>query len=65
MCNASKNNGDSTLTIVPLCRGLSGTKITLGKRWKSRGQVEQTMDVAGGLIYYLYLPADSCWSHQL
>ena len=37
--NTSNNDGDSTLTIVPLCRELSGTKITPGKWWKSRGQV--------------------------
>ena len=43
--NTSNNDGDSALTIVPLCRGLSGTKITPGKWWKSRGQVGQTMDV--------------------
>ena len=51
--NASNNNGDGALTIVPLCRGLSGTEFTLGRRWKSRGQVEQPMDVTGGFIYYL------------
>ena len=51
MRNALNNSGDGTLTMVPLCRGLSGTKITLGRRWKSRGQVEQTMDVTGRLIY--------------
>ena len=61
--NTSNNDGDSALTIVPLCRGLSGTKITPGKWWKSRGQVGQTMDVTGGLIYYLYLLHDSSPSH--
>ena len=39
MRNTLNSSGDSTLTMVPLCRGLSGTKITLGRRWKSRGQV--------------------------
>ena len=65
MCNASNNSGEGALTIVLLCRGLSGTEVTLGRRWKSRGQVGQTMDVTGGLIYYLYLPDDSYWSHVL
>ena len=60
MCNTSNNSGDGALTMVPLCRGLSGTRFTLGRWWKSRGQVEQTMDVTGGLIYYLYLIDDSC-----
>ena len=63
--NTSNNDGDSALTIVPLCRGLSGTKITPGKWWKSRGQVGQTMDVTGGFIYYLYLPDDSSQSHLI
>ena len=45
MCNALNNSGDGALTIVPLYRGLSGTEFTLGRQWKSRGQVEQTMDV--------------------
>ena len=45
MRNTSNNSGDGTLTMVPLCRGLSGTRITLGKWWKSRGQVGSTMDV--------------------
>ena len=39
--NASNNSGDGTLTMVPLCRELSVTEFTLGRRWKSRGQVEQ------------------------
>ena len=39
--------------------------ITLGRRWKSRGQVGQTMDVTGGLIYYLYLLHDSSSSHLI
>ena len=65
MCNTSNNDGDSALTIVPLCRGLSSTKITPGKWWKSRGQVKQTMDVTGGFIYYLYLPDDSSQSHLI
>ena len=63
--NALNNSGDSTPTMVPLYRGLSGTKITLGRRWKSRGQVGQTMDVTGGFIYYLYLFHDSSLSHLL
>ena len=63
--NALNNSGDGALTMVPLCRGLSGTKITLGRRWKSRGQVGQTMDVTGGFIYYLYLPDDSSQSHLI
>ena len=57
--NALNNSGDGALTVVPLCRGLSGTEFTLGGRWKSRGQVGQTMDVTGGFIYYLCLPDDS------
>ena len=59
MRNALNSSGDSALTMVPLYRGLSGTKITLGGQWKSRGQVGQTMDVTGGLIYCLYLSDDS------
>ena len=59
MRNASNNSGDGALTMVPLCRGLSGTEFTLGRQWKSRGQVKQTMDVTRGLIYYLYLLNDS------
>ena len=50
--NALNNSGEGALTMVPLCRGLSGTEFTLGGRWKSRGQVGQTMDDTGGLIYY-------------
>ena len=65
MRNTSNNSGDGTLTMVPICRGLSGTKITLGKWWKSRGQVEQTMDVTGGFIYYWYLTHDSSPSHLI
>ena len=57
--NASNNSGDGALTMVPLCRGLSGTRFTLGRRWKSRGQVGQTMDITGSLIYYWYLLDDS------
>ena len=41
MCNALNNSGDGALTMVPLCRGLSGTRITLGRQWKSRGQVSK------------------------
>ena len=63
--NTSNNDGDGALTIVPLCRELSGTKITPGKWWKSRGQVGQTMDITGGLIYYLYLLHDSSPSHLI
>ena len=59
MRKASNNSGDGTLTMVPLCRGLSGTRFTLGRQWKSRGQVKQTMDITGGFIYYLYLLDDS------
>ena len=57
--NALNNSGDGALTVVPLCRELSGTVFTLGGQWKSRGQVGQTMDVTGGFIYYWYLPDDS------
>ena len=63
MCNALNNSGDGALTMVPLCRGLGDTEFTLGGRWKSRGQVGQTMDVTGGFIYYWYLPDDSSQSH--
>ena len=63
MRNALNNSGDGTLTMVPLYRGLSGTKIALGGQWKSRGQVGQTMDVTGGFIYYWYLLHDSSSSH--
>ena len=31
MCNTSNNSGNGALTMVPLCRGLSGTKFTLGR----------------------------------
>ena len=48
-CNTLNNSGDGTLTMVPLCRGLSGTKITLGKRWKSRGQVGKLWTLQEGL----------------
>ena len=64
-CNTSNSSGDGALTMVPLCRGLSSTKITLGKWWKSRGQVGQTMDVTGGFIYYWYLLHDSSLSHLM
>ena len=63
--NVLNNSGDGALTMVPLCRGLSGTEFTLGGRWKSRGQVEQTMDITGGFIYYLYLSNDSSQSHLI
>ena len=49
MCNTSNSSGDGTLTMVPLCRGLSGTKITLGKWWKSRGQVGKLWTLQEGL----------------
>ena len=49
MHNTLNNSGDGALTMVPLYRGLSGTEFTLGGRWKSRGQVGQTMDVTGSL----------------
>ena len=65
MHNTLNSSGDGALTMVPLCRGLSGTEFTLGGWWKSRGQVEQTMDVTGWFIYYLYLPDDSSQSHLL
>ena len=37
--NVSNNSGEGALTMVPSCRGLSGTEFTLGRQWKSRGQV--------------------------
>ena len=49
MCNALNNSGDGALTMVPLYRGLSGIKITLGGRWESRGQVVQLWMLQEGL----------------
>ena len=47
--NALNNSGDGAPTMVPLCRGLSGTKFTLGGQWKSRGQVGKLWTLQEGL----------------
>ena len=60
MHNALNNSGDGTLTVVPLCRGLSGTEFTLGRQWKSRGQVGKLWTLQEGLyttcIYLMTCP---------
>ena len=65
MRNALDNSGDGALTMVPLCRELSGTGDHTRKTMEVKRTSWQTMDVTGSLIYYLYLPDDSSSSHLI